>query len=241
MRKIGLIGGMSWESTELYYRNINSAVKQILGGHHSAELILESVDFEIIKTHQHRGDWDAAAAVLVQCARNLETAGAEFLLICTNTMHKVAPQVEASVNIPLLHLADATAKEIKKSGFSKVGFIGTKFSMEDDFYIGRLRDKYGLTVSTPAEADREFIHKVIYDELCLGHVLDASREEFVRIMQQMYSSGVECIVEGCTEIVMLVNQSHTDIPLFDTTMIHALEASRLATNKLVRGGYVHGQ
>ena len=228
MKKIGLIGGMSWESTELYYRNINNEIKKLMGGHHSAKLVLESVDFEEIKNYQHDNDWDAATDVLVECARNLEKAGAGFVLICTNTMHKVAPAIADSVNIPLVHLADATAERIKESGFDTVGFIGTKFSMEDSFYIGRLKEKYGLTVEIPNQNDRSYIHNVIYDELCLGKVLDSSRNEYLRIMQDLYSRGVDCIIEGCTEIVMLVDQSHTDIPLLDTTMIHAQEAAKIA-------------
>jgi len=228
MKKIGLIGGMSWESTELYYRNINSEVKKRLGGHHSAILALESVDFEEIKNYQHDNNWAAATQVLVECAKNLEKVGAEFILICTNTMHKTAPAVSDAIDVPVVHLADATAERIQQAGFSKVGFLGTKFSMEDSFYTGRLRDNYGLTVEVPNERDRNIIHKVIYDELCLGKINESSRDEYLRIMQDLYSSGVECIIEGCTEIVMLVDQSHTDIPLFDTTMIHAQEAAKLS-------------
>ena len=228
MKKIGLIGGMSWESTELYYRNINTEIKKNLGGHHSARIALESVDFEEIKNHQFSGDWDAAADVLVQCAKNLEKVGADFVLICTNTMHKVAPAVSSAINIPVLHLADATAKKIKQSGYTKVGFLGTSFSMEDDFYIGRLKDKFGLSVITPNKKDREYVHNVIYNELCLGEVKQASRIEYLRIMDDLSSAGAECIIEGCTEIVMLVDQSHTEIPLFDTTTIHAQEAVKMA-------------
>jgi aspartate racemase len=231
MKKIGLIGGMSWESTELYYRNINTEIKNILGGHHSAKLVLESVDFEIIKNYQHDNNWEAAATELVQCAKNLEKVGAEFVLICTNTMHKVAPEISESIEIPVIHLADATAERIKSSGFTRVGFLGTKFSMEDEFYVGRLRDKYGLTVEVPNEEDRKIIHNVIYDELCLGQVLESSRVEYLRIMDELHLRGVECIIEGCTEIVMLVDQTHTEIPLFDTTMIHAQEAAKIAVGK----------
>ena len=228
MNKIGLIGGMSWESTELYYRNINTEIKQILGKHHSAKLVLESVDFEEIKNFQHQNDWESAAEILVKCAKNLESAGAEFILICTNTMHKVAPAISSAITIPVLHLADATAERIKANGFHKVGFLGTRFSMEDDFYVGRLRDHYGFTVEVPNEKDREYIHNVIYDELCLGIINEKSRKEYLRIMGDLHSSGVDCIIEGCTEICLLVNQSHTSIPLFDTTMIHAQEAAKLS-------------
>jgi len=230
MKKIGLIGGMSWESTELYYRNINTEIKRILGGHHSAELVLESVDFEVVKHLQHDNDWEGAATILATCAKNLENAGAEFVLICTNTMHKVAPQVSSAISIPLLHLADATADRIVQAGYTTVGFMGTKFSMEDEFYVGRLKEQYGLNVIIPNETDRAFVHKVIYDELCLGEISDSSRAEFLAIMQRMHDSGAQCIIEGCTEIVLLVDQSHTDIPLLDTTMIHTQEAAKLATS-----------
>jgi len=228
MKKIGLIGGMSWESTELYYRHINTEIKSLLGGHHSAELVLESVNFEVIKHLQHDGDWQAAAKILSRCAQNLENSGAAFILICTNTMHKVADAVAESVSIPVVHLADTTAKKIVEAGYSHVGFLGTKFSMEDDFYTGRLKEHFGLTVSIPNEADRNFVHQVIYDELCLGVVSEGSRSEYLRIMQGLSDAGAQCVIEGCTEIVMLVNQTHTHIPLFDTTMIHAQEAAKLA-------------
>lgn len=229
MKKIGLIGGMSWESTELYYRKINTEIKNILGGHHSARLALESVDFEEIKQLQHKGSWGEAAEILTLCAKNLQKSGADFILICTNTMHKVAPVISESIDIPIIHLADATAERIVQAGYSKVGFLGTKFSMEDDFYTKRLQEKYHLEVITPNEEDRNFVHSVIYNELCLGSIVDNSRNEYLRIMNDLYASGAECIIEGCTEIAMLVNQGHTGIPLFDTTEIHAQEAARLAT------------
>ena len=230
MKKMGLIGGMSWESTELYYRNINTEIKSLLGGHHSARLVLESVDFQDIKDMQHKGDWDSAAKSLIDCAKNLEKSEADFIMICTNTMHKVAPQISEAVKIPIIHLADATAEKIIEAGHTKVGFLGTKFSMEDDFYIGRLRDKYNLEVLVPNEKDRNIVHDVIYDQLCLGEVLGESRIEYLRIMDELRISGAECIIEGCTEIVMLVDQSHTDIPLFDTTAIHAQKAAQIATS-----------
>lgn len=228
MKKIGLIGGMSWESTELYYRNINTEIKNLLGGHHSARLVLESVDFQDIKDMQHRGDWESAAEALIDCAKNLVRSEADFIMICTNTMHKVAPQISEAVKIPIIHLADATAERIIEAGYTKVGFLGTKFSMEDDFYIGRLKDKYNLDVFIPNEKDRNIVHDVIYDQLCLGEVLDESRIEYLRIMDELHNIGAQCIIEGCTEIVMLVNQSHTDIPLFDTTAIHARKAAQIA-------------
>ena len=231
MKKIGLIGGMSWESTELYYRNINTEIKKLCGGHHSAELALESVNFEVIKNYQHEGNWEAAAKILVKCAQNLEKVNADFILICTNTMHKVADVVADSVAIPVVHLADATAQKILESGYSHVGFLGTKFSMEDDFYTGRLTENYGLHVHTPREADRNIVHRVIYEEFGLGEVLDSSRAEYLRIMKDLQDAGAQCIIEGCTEIVLLVDQTHTDIPLFDTTMIHAQVAAKMAVAK----------
>ena len=228
MKKMGLIGGMSWESTELYYRNINTEIKRIMGGHHSAEMVIESVNFEEIKEMQHRGDWDSAAKKLIECARNLEKAGAEFIVICTNTMHKVAPAISESVTVPIVHLADATGERIVEEKYKTVGFLGTKFSMEDDFYVGRLKEKHNLTVLVPDEKDRKIVHQVIYDELCLGDVRDESRQQYLRIMGELQKKGAECIIEGCTEIVLLVDQSHTDIPLFDTTAIHAQKAAQLA-------------
>lgn len=228
MKKIGLIGGMSWESTELYYRNINNEIKKLLGGHNSAELVMESVNFEIIKNYQHENNWEAAADVLVKCAKNLEMADAKFILICTNTMHKVADVIADSVSIPVVHLADATAEKIIEAGYKTVGFLGTRFSMEDDFYTGRLENKYGLNVRIPNQIDRQFIHKVIYEELCLGKILDSSRTEYLRIIKDLHDGGAQCVIEGCTEIVMLVDQTHTDIPLFDTTRIHAQVAAAMA-------------
>ena len=223
MKTIGLLGGMSWESTELYYRWINEETKKGLGGLHSAPIALISLDFQTVEELQHCGDWEAAGKLLANAARQVEAAGADFLLICTNTMHKVAPQVEAAISIPLLHLADATAKHIRAAGMTTVGLLGTQFTMEQDFYKHRL-DQQGLTVLVPPASDRTIVHRVIYDELCLGKVRDSSREEFLRIIQELHEAGAEGIIEGCTEIVMLVQQSHTDIPLFDTTAIHAREA-----------------
>lgn len=224
MKTIGLLGGMSWESTELYYRLINEGVKTQLGGLHSAKIALVSVDFHEIETMQHQGDWDGAGRVLAQAAKQVEAAGADFLLICTNTMHKVAPQIEAAINIPILHLADATAQRIKETGMKTIGLLGTNFTMEQDFYRGRLEQKHGLNVLVPSKEDRELVHRVIYDELCLGQVKEDSRQAYLRIMEDLRSRGAEGIIEGCTEIVMLVQQEHTDIPLFDTTSIHAQTA-----------------
>jgi aspartate racemase len=224
MKTIGLLGGMSWESTELYYRLINEGVKAQLGRLHSARIAMVSVDFEEIEVMQHSGDWAGAGQALAQAARGVEAAGADFLLICTNTMHKVAPQIQAAIDIPILHIADATAKRIKAAGMETIGLLGTNFTMEEDFYKGRLIEKHGLNVLVPPASDRALVHGVIYDELCLGRVEDDSRREYLRIMEDLRSRGAEGIIEGCTEIVMLVQQQHTDIPLFDTTSIHAEEA-----------------
>ena len=221
MKTIGLLGGMSWESTELYYRWINEGIKKKLGGLHSARIAMVSVDFQEIEELQHEQKWDEAGAVLAKAAQQVEAAGADFLLICTNTMHKVAPQIERAIHIPILHLADATAERIKEKGMKTVGLLGTNFTMEQDFYKGRLIDKHGLNVIVPSATDREIVHRIIYDELCLGIVKDESRQAYLRIMQEMHAEGAEGIIEGCTEIVMLVQQAHTDIPLFDTTAIHA--------------------
>lgn len=220
MQTIGLLGGMSWESTELYYRWINELVKEKLGGLHSAKIVLVSVDFHDIETLQHEGRWDEAGTALAKAAQQIEAAGADFLLICTNTMHKVAPQIEAAINIPILHLADATAVRIQQHGLQKVGLLGTNFTMEQDFYRGRL-EQHGLEVIVPPAADRAIVHDVIYNELCLGNVRDASRQAFLRIIDDLHAQGAEGIIEGCTEIVMLVQQQHTAVPLFDTTAIHA--------------------
>jgi aspartate racemase len=228
IKTIGLLGGMSWESTELYYRLINQGIKARLGGLHSARIVMVSLDFQEIEAMQHRGDWGAAARTLALAAQRIEAAGADFLLICTNTMHKVAPQVQAAITIPLLHLADATATQIKQTGIETVGLLGTNFTMEQDFYKGRLTEKHGLEVLIPAQADREIVHRIIYDELCLGQVKDDSRREFLRIMEELQARGAAGIVQGCTEIVMLVQPRHTEIPLFDTTAIHADAAVREA-------------
>ena len=221
MKTIGLLGGMSWESTALYYRYINEGIKQQLGGLHSAQIALVSVDFQVIEELQHQGDWEQAGDVLTTAAQQIEAAGADFLLICTNTMHKVAPQIEQEIQIPILHLADATAAKIRQNGLNTVGLLGTHFTMEQDFYKGRLRDRHGLTVIVPSATDRQTVHRIIYDELCRGIVKESSRQQYLRIMGQMQADGAEGIIEGCTEIVMLVQQQHTEIPLFDTTTIHA--------------------
>ncbi|MBE9524591.1 MAG: aspartate/glutamate racemase family protein [Chloroflexi bacterium] len=228
MKTIGLLGGMSWESTALYYQWINELVKEKLGGLHSAQIAMVSVDFQGIEDLQHKGEWEGAGEVLRLAAMQIEAAGADFLLICTNTMHKVAPQIEAAINIPLLHIADATADAIKEKGISSIGLLGTNFTMEQDFYAGRLKEVHGLEVIVPEKADRDIVHRVIYDELVLGAVKKDSREEYLRIMQNLQDRGAEGVIEGCTEIVMLVQQKHTTIPLFDTTAIHAKKAVEMA-------------
>jgi len=228
MKTIGLLGGMSWESTVLYCQWINEYVRQKLGGFHSAKIAMVSVDFYEIELLQRNRQWEEAGEVLGEAARQVEAAGADFLLICTNTMHKVAPQIEAAIHIPLLHIADATAEEIKRIGIETIGLLGTSFTMEDEFYTGRLSERYGLNVIVPPKEDRKFVNKVIFEELVLGMVKDESRDEFLRIMGDLQAQGAEGIIEGCTEIVMLVQQVHTDIPLFDTTAIHAHKAVEMA-------------
>lgn len=224
MRTIGLIGGMSWESTELYYRLINEGVRDLLGGLHSAQLVLHSVDFEPIERMQHDGDWDAAAGVLVDAARGLQRAGADFLVIATNTMHRVAGEVEAAVDLPLLHIADATADVLREADVQRVGLLGTGFTMEHDFYKGRLSERHGVQVQVPEAADRQLVHDIIYRELCMGQVRDASRAEYLRIIEQLAADGAEAVILGCTEIGLLVGQQDTPVQLFDTTRIHASRA-----------------
>jgi aspartate racemase len=228
LKVIGLIGGMSWESTVPYYRHINESIKQGLGGLHSARLILYSVDFHEIERLQRAGDWAGAGEVMAQAARSLELAGAEFLVLCTNTMHKVAGAIEAAVAIPLLHIADPTALEIKRAGLTCVGLLGTRFTMEQDFYRARLEQQHGLQVLTPASADRDIVHRIIYEELCLGKIEATSRAEYRRIMAALKAQGAQAIILGCTEITLLVDQSGSDLPLFDTTRLHALAAAQWA-------------
>lgn len=228
MKTIGLLGGMSWESTALYYQWINKKIKQELGGLHSARIVLVSVDFQEIEDLQHKGKWKEAGEILSKAALQVEAAGADFLVICTNTMHKVVPQIKEAIHIPLLHIADATAAQIKKQGMNTVGLLGTNFTMEQAFYAGRLREKHGLQVLIPPRADRDIVHRVIYQELVLGVVKEASRAAYLRVMNDLCVQGAEGVIEGCTEIVMLVQQAHTTIPLFDTTAIHAQKAVEMA-------------
>jgi len=228
MKTIGLLGGMSWESTVGYYQAINKGIKSSLGGLHSAKIAMVSVDFDPIEKLQHNGDWEGTATILTDAAKSVQSAGADFLLICTNTMHKVAPQIEAAINIPILHIADATAEVLVKKGIKTVGLLGTAFTMEQDFYKGRLSENYGLTVLVPDKADREIVHNVIYKELCLGKMLNGSKLEYVRIIESLANQGAEAIILGCTEIGMLINQTDTNVELLDTTSVHAQKAVEYA-------------
>ncbi|ACN13885.1 RacD2 [Desulforapulum autotrophicum HRM2] len=231
MKTIGLIGGMSWESTLNYYRAINEGVKNALGGLHSAKIVLYSVDFEPIEKLQQAGDWDGTARILSEAAKNVESAGADFLLICTNTMHKVAPEIQGAIQIPLLHIADATAETLAGEQIKTVGLLGTSFTMEQDFYRGRLRDTHGLNVLVPNDNDRKIVHDTIYQELCLGKIRSDSKAAFLRIIGSLADQGAEAVILGCTEIGMLVNQSDTRVRLFDTTTVHAEKAVEYATGK----------
>jgi len=228
MQTIGLIGGMSWESTVPYYRQINECVRDRLGGLHSARIVLYSVDFHEIERLQHAGDWDAAGALLAGAARALQSAGADFLVVCTNTMHKVAPAIEAAVSIPLLHIVDPTASEIRRSGLTTVGLLGTRFTMEQAFYRERLQQQFGINVLVPSAAGIDAVHRVIYDELCLGRVLDASREAYRRIIADLVARGAQAVILGCTEIGMLIGPADAAVPLFDTTALHAEAAAMRA-------------
>lgn len=228
MKTIGLIGGMSWESTVPYYRQINEGIKARLGGLHSAKVVLYSVDFHEIEQLQRDGDWDAAGERLADAARRLQAAGADLLVLCTNTMHKVAPQIEAAVPIPLLHIADATAAAILAAGHRSVGLLGTRFTMEQDFYRQRLQERHGLQVIVPDADERSVVHDVIYDELCRGVVRDASRDRYRRIMDDLVAGGAEAIILGCTEIGLLVAAQDARVPLFDTTALHAAAAVEAA-------------
>ena len=224
MKTIGLLGGMSWESTLEYYRAINQGVNAQLGGLHSAQIAMRSIDFAPLEEMQAQGDWDSAANMIVEAAQNIAAAGADCLLICTNTMHKVAPKVEAALDIPLLHIADATALKLLSAKQVTVGLLGTAFTMEQDFYKGRLQDKFGLAVIVPDQYQRKIVHDVIYQELCHGVIRDESRKAYLDIIQKLAERGAQAIVLGCTEIGLLVSQNDTDVPLVDTTAIHAQAA-----------------
>ncbi|WP_429086044.1 aspartate/glutamate racemase family protein [Aeromonas veronii] len=228
MKCIGLLGGMSWESTVSYYQALNRGVRAQLGGLHSARVLLNSVDFAAIERLQHAGDWPATARLLAAEARKLQNGGADFLLIGTNTMHKVAPEIEAAIDIPLLHIADATAATLRADGITRVGLLGTRFTMEQDFYKGRLQERFGLAVLVPDEAGRERVHRIIYDELCLGEIRASSRAEYLAIIEELAAAGAEAVILGCTEIALLVGDARAAVPLYDTTAIHAEAAVALA-------------
>jgi len=228
MKTIGLIGGMSWESTAEYYRIINEAVRERLGRLHSAKIVMYSVDFEEVEQLQHQGRWDKATNLMIDAAKRVERGGVDFVLICTNTMHKMADDVAANISIPLLHVADATAEKITSLGLKEIGLLGTKFTMEQDFYKGRLKEKFGIRVVIPNESEREIVHNVIYKELCLGAIKDSSREQVKAIINRLSDNGVQGIILGCTELPLLIKQEDCSVPLFDTTAIHAEAAVQYA-------------
>ncbi len=231
MKTIGLIGGMSWESSLVYYRLVNEGVKARLGGLHSAKCVMYSVDFAEIEPLQHGGKWTEATEEMIEAARHVQDGGADFVVLCTNTMHKTADEVQKQISIPLLHIADATAQAVKAHGLGTVGLLGTRFTMEDDFYKGRLTEKHGLEVIVPTEEEREAVHQIIYDELCLGEIAQESKERYKRIMESLVDQRAQGIVLGCTEIGLLVSQEDSSVPVFDTTKIHAKAAVEWALRK----------
>lgn len=226
MKTVGLIGGMSWESTALYYQRLNEAIKEQCGGLHSAKVLLYSVDFAEIEHYQVSGEWETCGKILGSIAQNLEHGGADFILLCTNTMHKVVPQMKEHISIPVIHIADATAEVLLQKGIRKVGLLGTKYTMTEDFYRDRIASN-GIHVVTPCEQDMDIVHSVIFEELCLGTVSISSRKEFQRIVNHLKEEGAEGVILGCTEICMLLQQEHVSLPLFDTTEIHANKAASL--------------
>ena len=228
MKRIGLLGGMSWESSAEYYRFVNEATRERLGGLHSADCLMRSVDFTDVEALQRAGRWEEAGALLAAEATALVAAGAELLVLCTNTMHKVADAITDAVDVPFVHIADTTAEAVRAAGLDTVGLLATAYTMEQDFYVGRLRDRHGLTVLTPGDADRALVHRVIYEELCVGVVSDASREEYRRIMRELADRGAQAILLGCTEIDLLVGPQDAPVPVFDTTRLHAERAVELA-------------
>jgi len=228
MKTIGFIGGMSWESSLEYYRIVNEEVKNRLGGFHSAKCLMYSVDFHEIEEMQHQGRWDEATKILVDAAQKVERGGADFIAICTNTMHKMAEEVEAGIGIPLLHIADVTAAKIKEKGQQKVGLLGTKFTMEQNFYKGRLIEKHGIDVIIPSDEERDSIHAILYNELCLGDIKIESQETFQEVIAHLAARGAEGIVLGCTEIPLIVKQENYEILLYDTTSLHAKAAVDMA-------------
>jgi len=231
MKTIGLIGGMSWESSIEYYRIINETVREKLGGLHSAKSIMYSVEFAEIESLQHQGRWEDAAQIMITAAHSLENGGADFALICTNTMHKLYDDVQKCVHIPLLHIADATAEEIGSRSIQKVALLGTRFTMEEDFYKGRLIERYNLDVVIPDTEEMRAIHRIIYEELCTGMIKPSSRQVYIEIIDRLVGEGAEGVILGCTEIGLLVKEANSPVPLFDTTEIHAKAAVRYALAK----------
>ncbi|MDL2206315.1 aspartate/glutamate racemase family protein [Eubacteriales bacterium OttesenSCG-928-N13] len=227
MKTIGLLGGMSWESTLTYYRVINEEIKQALGGYHSAKIVLYSVDFAEIEAYQTSGEWDKSAQVLTTAAQALEMGGADFVLICTNTMHKVAPQVQAGIHVPLLHIAEATAALLNEQGIGKVALLGTKYTMTQDFYKDKLIEA-GIEVLVPDPQGIEEMNRIIFEELCLGTISEDSRSRCLEIIRALENRGAQGVVLGCTEIGLLIEQQHTRLPVFDTALIHASKAAQLA-------------
>ena len=230
MKTIGLLGGMSWESTLLYYQLLNEGVREQLGGLHSAKIVMYSVDFAEIEQFQVDGEWQQAGEQLAVAAAGLEQAGAEMILLCTNLMHKVAPQIEAKIDVPFLHIADAAGHAIKAQRLQKVGLLGTRYTMEEDFYRQRLLDKYGLDVVIPEQTDRDYIHQIIFSELCLGKFTAESRQNYLTIIDKLRRQGVEGVILGCTEIPLLVRQKDTNLPLFNTAALHAEYALEYSLN-----------
>jgi aspartate racemase len=228
MKIIGLIGGMSWESTLEYYRIVNETTKNRLGGFHSAKCLLYSVDFDEVEKLQHQGNWDELTRLMIDAAVRLEGAGADFLLICTNTMHRMADDVQAAIRIPILHIVDVTAESIRNNGETRVGLLGTKFTMEQDFYKGRLRDKHGIEVLIPEEGERQVVHDILYSELCLGEIKAKSKDKFKEIIQNLVDRGAQSVILGCTEIPLIVSQEDYNIPVYDTTALHAQAAVEYA-------------
>jgi aspartate racemase len=224
LKKIGMIGGMSWESSLEYYRLVNELVKEKLGGYHSAKVIMDSLDFAEVELLQHEGRWQEAGKMMADSALTLQTSGADFVVLCTNTMHKCTPEIEAAIQIPFLHIVDPTAEAICKMGIKTIGLLGTRFTMEEDFYKGRLKDKYGLYVIIPSTADQEKIHQVIFQELVLGKINTDSRKDYLDIINNLIQNGAEGIILGCTEIGLLINPVDVHVPVFDTTILHARAA-----------------
>lgn len=224
MKTIGLLGGMSWESTLSYYKTINENVKEHLGGLHSAKIVMYSVDFAEIEELQQKSRWDKAGKILSEAAESVQSAGADFLLLCTNTMHKVVFHIERNIDIPVLHIADATGEKLIENGIKTAGILGTKFTMEEDFYKKRINDKHGIKVIVPDPDERDIVHRIIFDELCMGITNNSSKKALLKIISKLSSKGAECVIMGCTEIPLIIGKNDTDIPLYDTTDIHSKKA-----------------